>query len=365
MVMLARLYPARAVAHGTSILNWIKHHKKIAIPILIILVILAFVLRPKPPAPLETTQVKKGDITQTLTSSGTIQAKSSVNLSFLTGGKVTYVGAEEGETVTKGQTIAVLDQRSIQKNMENALRDYAKQRNTFEQSKEDNNQQTPQTAADKSVRRVLENNQFDLEKAVASVELQELARQQSVLTAPIAGVLIRSDIPVAGVNAGPTNIFTIADPDSLVFAIDVDEADIGKVSEGLETDIVLDAYPEQKLHGTVSSIDFSSHKTDTGGNAFTVEVKLPVTAMSYRIGMNGDAEVLLNKRYSTLIIPLAAIVDDTYVYVKKDTSYEKRKITLGLQNDTDAEVTDGLTEGEIITLQPEEAAKMAKVAKSK
>src|SRR5258708_29217454 len=109
--------------------------------------------------------------------------------------------------------------------------------------------------------RVLQTNQFDLDKSIKSVELQDIAKQQAVLTAPMAGILTRADIQTAGVNAAITNQFVIVDPKSLVFAMDVDEADIGKITTGQPVDISLDTYPDTIIHGRVNSIDFVTHTT--------------------------------------------------------------------------------------------------------
>lgn len=352
--MLARV---RSAIVGNRFVSWGKKHKRIVAVPLVIVVLLLIIFRPKSSTPLESLTVAKHQIIASLTASGTVQAENSVNLSFLSGGKVTYVGVAEGDEVRKGQTIAMLDQRSAQRSLESALKDYAKQRNTFEDTRDAN-----QIEANETVKRVLENNQYDLDKAVASVELQEIARQNAVLTSPIDGVVIRADVTNPGVNATATTTYTIADPDSLLFAIDVDEADIGKVKLGQRVQVVLEAYPEQTIYGTVEQIAFASHKTDTGGNAFTVKVHLPMsTDDSYRIGMNGDAEIVLAQKNNVLTVPLAAVVDETYVYVKRpDGKYEKRKIRLGLKSDTDAEVIMGISEGEVITLQPEEAEKRVK-----
>jgi HlyD family secretion protein len=353
--MLARV---RSHLVGNKVISLIRRHKRIAIGVAVILVILIIIFRPKGPASLETVTVKENSIVESLTASGTVQAEDSVNLTFLAPGKVTFVGVKEGDIVEKGQTIAVVDQRTAQKTMENALRDYAKQRNTFESTRDENQNLTPQTSRDSAMRRVLENNQNDLEKAVTSVELQDIVKQNAVLVSPINGVVLRADVTVPGVNAGATTTYTVADPDTLQFELDVDEADVGRVVLGQSVKVILEAYPEQEIYGTIEDIAFASHKTDTGGNAFTVKVSLPIQAVTYRIGMNGDAEVILAQKSNTLTVPLSALIDEQYVYVKqKDDKFEKRQVKIGLQSDTDAEIISGLATGEVVTIQPEEAEK--------
>src|SRR4029079_18993624 len=98
--------------------GWIKTHKRLSIILLAILIILGVIFWPKPPAPLEIQAVKKSDITETLSSTGTIISQNSVDLTFSSPGKLVYLGAKKGDAVKEGQVIARLDSRTVQKNLE-------------------------------------------------------------------------------------------------------------------------------------------------------------------------------------------------------------------------------------------------------
>jgi len=336
-------------------IHFIKKHRKrlfVLLPIIILLVI----FWPRPGKPVETQTVRRTNIVESLTATGTVYAMTSVDLNFLTSGKLVYLGAKKGDHVQPGQTIAVLDQRTVQKNLETSLRTYAEQRNTFDQTKDNNQNRTPEQSLNDAMKRVLQNNQYDLEKAVISVELLDLAKQQAILASPIAGVITRADVVSTGVNVGTTTTFTIADPNNLTFKIDIDEADIGKVIIGQKVKLTLDAFSDQTIAATVKTIDFAAHTTSTGGNAYTVEVALPTNATSkYRIGMNGDAEIITNEKNHVLGAALSSITDDQYVYVKTPQGFAKRKVRVGLKNDTDAEIVSGIQEGEAVALDTTEA----------
>lgn len=344
------------------ILPFFNKRKKIFIPLFLILVIIGIVLAASPSQAqqVETADARRQDLTQSLSATGSIDSTRSVDLSFIAGGKLVYLGVQKGDSVAEGEVIARLDQRTAQKNLETTLRTYSVQRNTFEQTKDDKKEEIIDSVSKSTeIQRILQNNQYDLEKAVLSVELQALAKEQSVLTTPISGIVTRADVKSAGVNVGPTTTFTIADPAGLVFKMDVDEADIGKVVEGLPVKVILDAFPDQTLNLNVEYIDFATHTTSTGGNAYTVQASLPpMTGMNYRLGMSGDAEIILQEKTNVLTIPTASIVDDEYVYVKKDNAFEKRRVALGLVSDIDAQVINGLREGEKVALDPAEAEKI-------
>jgi len=311
-------------------LLWIKTHKKIVLVIIVIFLILGFILRPQSPKPIATQTISRDTIIQSVSASGTVYSNSSVNLNFLAGGKLVYLGVKKGDRVQKGQVIATLDQRSAQVSLENALTDYDKQRNTFDTTQENNGNRKPQDALSEAMKSVLENNQYDLNKAINSVELQSLAKEQSVLTSPIPGVVTK---------------------------LDVTTADIGKIQPDQNMSVTLDAFPDQSFTVSIDSIDYTSHQTSTGGTAFTVEGLISQSDEEYRIGMNGDVEIIVAEIENVPILPLSSLIDDTHVYVQTDKSFEKRSVKLGLQSDTEAEIINGLKVGDRVALTPDDVEK--------
>lgn len=337
--------------------SFLGRHKKLIGIILIPIIILVVIFWPKPPEELSTEKVLTGDITQSISTTGSIIANNSVDLTFIVGGKLTYLGVQEGDSVKAGQTIAVLDQRTFQKNLEQALLNYSVERNEFEQGRYDNNAPTPYDAVSPDIQWLLQTNQFNLNNSVVSVELQAIAKEQSVLTSPINGIVTEADVTTTGINISPTTTFSIADPTSLVFQIEVDESDVGNVKVGDSVEVNLDAYPNTTLPLTVETIDFDSQTSDTGGTIFNVNAALtPTNGIDYRLGMNGDAEIIVEKKTDVIVISLASLTDDNCVYLKTGDMFEKRKIRTGIQSDTEVEVISGLEDGDVIALQPDKAA---------
>jgi RND family efflux transporter MFP subunit len=344
-----------------SFLRSLKNHKKRTLLIGIPLIILIIVFWPRPPKPIETQPVKKTDVTSSISATGSVHSLSAVDLVFSSGGKLTQLNVKKGDRVKAGQVIATLDQRSVQKNLEDKLRDYSKQRNSFDETQENNQNRPPEEALNTDMKRILQNNQYDLEKAVISVELQDLARQQAVLTTPIDGIVTRADVTTAGVNVGPTTTFSVAKPEDLVFRIDIDEADIGRIQTGQNAKVILDAFPDKSINLRIETIDFAAHTTTVGGNAYTVEATMPQNNnLQYRIGMSGDAEIIIERKSNVLVVSLASLTDDSSVYVKSKDLFEKRKVKTGIQSDTEIEIISGLQVGEEVALTPDEAAKRTK-----
>lgn len=332
-----------------NLVNFIKSHKKL-IPIVILpIILIGYLVFPKNKSIVPTETVVMGDVIKTVSVTGKVNAESSINLSFPVAGKLIYLPFKKGDTVSAYQTVAALDQRTVKKNLENALLTYSSQRNTFDQTLKNNAASNISDAASDTVKRILETNQNDLQKAVVSVELQDLVKEQSVLLTPISGIITREDVTSPGVNITTTTVFSVTDPSSLTFDMDVDEADIGNVTEGQNVKITLDAFSNDTLDQTIDKIDFVSHITTSGGNAFTAQAKLPENS-KFRVGMSGNADIVIDSKYNVLTIPSTSIFEDNFVYVKNGKYFEKRKIKIGLQSDTQAEITSGLALNEEVAI---------------
>lgn len=306
----------------------------------------------KTTAAITTTKVTRQNFSKTLSSSGKTKADTSVELKFQTSGKLTWVGVKEGDTVVAYQTLATLDSREVQKNLEKALRDYSSQRNDYEQTwRVTYDGKKPNDAFNDTVRRILEKNQWDLESSVLDVELKQLAVEFAALVTPIAGIITQIDTPVAGVNITPAGaVFAVADPKSLVFEATVDETDVGSLVVGQQATVTLDAFPEATYSGTITYISYISQQSSGGATVFPVKVSFN-QPKNLRIGLNGDISIVTDRRDDVLIIPTEAIREEkgeTFVYKKINNTYEKTAISTGAKNEDDIIVTSGIAEGDLV-----------------
>lgn len=331
-----------------GIKNFALSHKKLSTILLIILIILAYLLlKPKSNSNILTQTVTRQNVVKSVSVTGNIYSNSTVNLTFQTAEKLSYVGVRLGDYVKKGQLIASLDQTQLQANFRQAQQDFIAAKAASQQYY-DNNTNATESDAQKVERTAIDATQNKAYDNMIKVE-NDIAF--SSLYAPISGIVTRMDAQTAGVNITPLTTFTITDPNSLEFQIEVDEADIGGVKVGQEADVSLDAFPNDTLRLKVDRIDFVSHVSTSGGNAFYVYANLP-NSQDYRVGMSGNADIIEATQNNVLTISSSSIFDNNYVYVKKNNRFVKTKVSLGLQSDTQAQVTSGLSEGEIVALDP-------------
>lgn len=303
-------------------------------------------------AEIKTVTAVRGDFVKTVGSSGKTKAARHVDLKFQTSGKLAWVNVKEGDTVFAYQAIAGLDPREVQKNLDKALRDYSSERNDFEEAwRVTYTGHSPQNALTDTVKRILEKNQWDLEKAVLDVELKNLSLEFSTLVTPIAGVVTHIDTPVAGVNVTPaTAVFTVVDPASMVFEVNADETDVGSLALGQKAQILLDAYPTATFSGTVSYISYASEVSAGGATVFPVQVTFD-QPQDVRIGLNGDVTIHSASISDALTVPLEAIREEDgnkFVYKKVGKQYIKTAVQTGMQNDSHVIIEQGVGDGDIV-----------------
>lgn len=338
-----------------------KRTKKIAaiiVGIIILVLVFTQILAKKPTkesasSVSEKTTVKQSSLKKTVSASGKIQSNTVISLKFQTSGLLTYVGVKEGDLVKKGQLVASLDKRELEKSLKKKLNDYMTERWDFE---EDRTVTYKDIALTNTIQRALDKNQFALDKTVLDVEISDIALKFANIYSPIDGIITSVDAPLAGVNVtAATATFEIADYNDIAFSINVDEADIGHVTVGQLVDIKLDAYEGESFPGVVSKIGFTSTTTSSGGTAFPVEVKFPDnSSLRFKIGMNGDADIITDTIENTLVIPSDYIFEDnnkTYVYqIDKNDNLVKKTVKTGIQTEDKTEILSGLKKGDKIAV---------------
>jgi macrolide-specific efflux system membrane fusion protein len=299
--------------------------------------------------------VKKQNLKETLTLSGEIDAEEKVSLKFQTSGRLAWVGVKEGDYVKKYQAIASLDKRDLKNRLDKYLNNYLKQRNSFEQTKDDYEETYEFSTGDlhKRAKRILENSQYDLNSAVLEVEYQNLLLEYADLWTPIEGIVTNTDVPNPGVNITPaTATFEIVNPKTLYFSATVEQADVVNLKEGMKGKLTLDSFSDFEDEVKVSYISFSPKSGETG-TVYQIKLELSekTKKLPLRLGMTGDVEFLIKEKNKVIALPSRFIKKDkkgSYVFVKENNKKIKKYIKIEEEIDGKIVIKSGLNEGEII-----------------
>jgi HlyD family secretion protein len=192
-------------------------------------------------------------------------------------------------------------------------------------------------------------------EARVDVTLAHLRKTQ--LFAPFDGVIAEINGEIGEfVTPSPVGIPTpptvdLIDATCLYVSAPIDEVDAPRVTAGLPARISLDAFPNQTFPGHVRRV--APYVLDQERQARTVEIEAEfddASTTGLLAGYSADVEVVLDQRDSVVRIPTSVILpDDTVLlYDPATRTLQEQKIERGLSNWEFTQVTQGLSEGQLI-----------------
>jgi len=310
---------------------------------------------------VNTAQVQYMSMKSIVSATGTIKPVESVEVSSKITARVKQVLVKENDTVTQGQTVALLDGKDYETQKEqaeftlkNAKIIYDRTNylyNIGAKSKED-----------------LDNAQYNYDTAQSKLEEAESNLSETVIVSPMDGVVIGEPVTdgtmaVQG-NSNPTVIMRIADLSRKQIFAKVDETDIGSVRVGQKATFTVDAYNGKSFTATVSKIsqtdmdnswnisNSSSSSSSSSAAVIYYSVTLDVDDPEGLLmpSMTARVEIETANKDSALAVPLSALKTDkngTYVIViKDDGTTENRYVETGIYGDEFVEIINGLSENE-------------------
>jgi len=330
-------------------------------------------------------------IKASILASGQLKHEQEVKLSAEVIGKVTKLYVEEGDQVTKGQLVLQIDDESYIAAVEQQTAVVSQQKVAIERQQlvVENLKHQWQRKATMFEKKLLDEDKYEAASnayKVAKVDLRsayELLKQvearldQSIdqlsktkVLSPLNGNITSLDIKEGETAiSGTTNIrgsslMTIANPQSMLAEINIDEADIANVAIGQKAEIISIAFANQPIVGVVESIA-SSAKQTPGRQSLSFAVKLRLEEnkkINLRPGMSCRAEVFTQGEQQKLAVPIKAIKteedndEDTvenYVFRYNNDKVEKVIIKVGISDDDFQEVVSGLSAGDDIVVGPD------------
>lgn len=361
----------------------------------------------------ETAKIGKGSISNTITATGTLEAIKTVEVGTQVSGVIEKILVDFNSQVKKGQLLAQLDETPLMAQLEQS-------KSTVDQSNAEVKYQKATYDRYKVLveKKLIAQSDFDLAEYNYNKALATLSNAKSMydknkinlsyarIYSPIDGIIIERAVDegqtVAASFSTPT-LFTIAnDLTQMRVEAKVDEADIGKVSNGQRVEFTVDAYPLRKFNGEVTEIRL---KPVSSANVitYTVVINAPNPDKTLMPGMTANASFFVTERKDILVIPSKAVQftpDEatmaTYnqtagggntqmqkspqdqamsdaapknqqtesaektVWIKKGLVVHPQKVTVGVTDEIHYEVLSGLNEGDEVVIAMSAATSSAK-----
>jgi HlyD family secretion protein len=213
----------------------------------------------------KTEKADRGNITQTVTATGTLSAVTTVQIGSQVSGVIARLYADFNSRVHKGQLLAELDPTPFQQQVEQRQADVMKARVEAANTKITFERQKRLAAAGLAAQADLDGAKAQYEGALAQVRQSEAALSQArtnlgytKIISPIDGIVVDRAYDVGQTVAAsfqaPT-LFQIAqDLTKMQAQADVDQSDIGRIQVGQPARFTVDSYPDQEFRGRISQI---------------------------------------------------------------------------------------------------------------
>jgi HlyD family secretion protein len=353
----------------------------------------------KPTREAELATVQKLEIHPSILATGNLVFRQEVQLSAEVIGKVAAVLVKEGDQVTRGQILLKLDptvylaevaqQEANRRNaaiaIERAQINVANQQRSLERTGQlyksnyigisqyqDATHQVDVAKVD------LRASRETLEQASALLSQAREHLAKTEVRAPIDGTVTAVPIKIgetavaSATGIAGSSLMTIADIGSIMAEVNVDEADIARVSVGQQAKVFPAAYPDQPLIGKVESVAMAPKSAMPGaqsqGRSYVVKLRLEEPKLALRSGMTCRVEVVVGSSAARPAVPIQAVLSEevaaasakdkdhvkntSYVFVVQDGKAKKTAVELGLSDDANQEVTKGLAAGQTIAVGP-------------
>jgi HlyD family secretion protein len=301
--------------------------------------------RPALPAKYITATVAVGDVIEKVQATGTVQPLLQVSVGAQVNGRVSQVLVDYNSVVKKGQVLAEIDPLIYGTQVNAQAANLAAQRAQLEQAKAaaaSNGAQTELARIQyERAQQLFERNiasraeldtakgNFEVTKATHEAAMANVGSAQATIAAqsaqlnqstanlgytkiysPVDGIVI-----TRGIDPGATVVASFQSPVLFVIAqdlgkmrvlADVDEADVGKIQQGMDADCVVDAFPGEVFHGKVSQIRFSPNNV-SGVVTYPAVVEVANPEDKLRPGMTATITVRSHEAHGVPRLPNAAL----------------------------------------------------------
>ena len=335
-----------------------------------------------------TETVTKGNVSNFITATGTIEPVTEVEVGTQVSGIIDKIYVDYNSVVKKGELIAEMDKVTLQSELQSAKATYDGNEAEYDYQKKlyDRNRKLheKQLISDMDYEETVYNfqrAQSALEQSKAALAKAERNLSYATITSPIDGVVTSRDVEegqtVASGFETPT-LFTIAaDLTKMQVVADVDEADIGGVKDGQRVTFSVDAYPNDTFEGVVTQIRLgedsstSSGSSGTSGTVVTYEVVIsaPNPDLKLKPRLTANVTIYTLDRKNVLSVPARAlrftpekpligendIVKDCEsehkLWTREGNTFIAHPVTVGISNGVNTEIVSGIDEGATVVTE--------------
>lgn len=338
---------------------------------------------------IETLEVKPRTFKASTDIVGKAEPWKKITLSSEIGGKVEWLGIEEGDKKSKGQLLSKVNARFLyaqrqqaqashrlntlqekwqrqsqstqvalaENNYQTGMVDYKRQQQLYaeqvvsEKNRDDmasrfNSAKINLDAAQIAYQSTVELTRAQTAASAANLRVARLSYEKSLINAPLTGIIDKVYIE-AGQFIGPgTPIADIMQIDHLKITAGVPERDISFIKEGQDVELSFDAYSKETFKGNLYYIGASA---DNANKTFPIKIKIPNSDKKLRPGMLGRISLGRESYDNQIVIPQDAVIDrvgERVVFIEQNNKAVALRVKVGGTSGKYVRILKGLKVGD-------------------
>ncbi|HJW50688.1 MAG TPA: efflux RND transporter periplasmic adaptor subunit [Burkholderiaceae bacterium] len=288
---------------------------------------------------------------------GSVMAVSQATVRSKLSAEVKRVLVREGDKVSAGQILAEFDTAQLRALLAERTASYE-----FAKAQLANTERTRQVNAQLVKQNFISQNAFDtadsanqaqlaaVQASRAQVEQTQLQLNDSIVRAPISGIVAKRHVQPGEKLAFDAPLMAIVDLSELEVQVQVPVSDVPQIRKGMPAAVDIEGIRGRSFAGRVERINPS---TEPGTRTVNIYVSLPNEEALLRAGMFARVMLTTASEVESPALPLSAVRSDgqqSYVWVIADGKLARRNVATGRRDERSQwiEVTSGLTASEVV-----------------
>jgi len=272
------------------------------------------------------TIVKKGDLKNTVSTSGYLEPNDQKALTFNLNGEVEKVLIKEGQRVSRGEELISLERSQQELN-------YLKAKNAYELIK-------------------INGSESEIEEQRLNFQIAQKNLEDTILKAPFSGLITEVSVKSGDYISAGAQVGYLINDSSYKVEVSINEVDSLEVKVGQEAIITLDAFPRRSFSGRV--VEIHNYTINVNGVVtLPVVVQLEEVDPYFKPGFSALVEIIVGKAEGKLLVPITALINNNGQQMVVKVENNKPvfiPVKTGLSDGVHTVIEEGLSEGEEIII---------------
>ena len=317
--------------------------------------------------PVDMAPASRHEVIDYVTVVGNLIGQATVDVVPRVGGRIDSIPVKLGDRVTRGQTIAKIEDDQIKEQINQRMASLEVNKANVTQRESDAKlaetifqRMKVQYDRDLLSKQLLEDAEAKYNTAVSNVgvaKAQLVQMQSSVdelkitlanttVTSPVDGFVSKRVLDQGAFAGANTVILSVVDIGIVRMVANLVEKDVKRVQPGVSALVEVDAFPGEQFTGQVSRV---APVFDPATRTAPMEIEVPNPGFRLKPGMYARVRLTVDRRPNALTVPRGAVADiegKRGVFMLENGVARFHEVKTGLQDNERVEVLEGLTEGQ-------------------